>query len=100
MRRAGWPKTLWRRDWLNAVRSSWPILVDTFGTGTVADEVLEKAVRKVFDLRPTSIIRDLDLRKPIYRRLAAYGHLGREELGVRFEQTDRVEALREAVRSL
>ncbi len=76
------------------------ILVDTFGTGTVADEVLEKAVRKVFDLRPTSIIRDLDLRKPIYRRLAAYGHLGREELGVRFEQTDRVEALREAVRSL
>ena len=62
--------------------------------------MLEKAVRKVFDLRPTSIIRDLDLRKPIYRRLAAYGHLGREELGVRFEQTDRVEALREAVRSL
>ena len=54
----------------------------------------------MFDLRPTSIIRDLDLRKPIYRRLAAYGHLGREELGVRFEQTDRVEALREAVRSL
>ena len=58
------------------------ILVDTFGTGKVDDGKLEEAVRKVFDLRPTAIIRDLDLRKPIYRQLAAYGHMGREDLGV------------------
>ena len=58
------------------------VLVDTFGTGTVGDDRLETAVRKVFDLRPTAIIRDLDLRKPIYRKLAAYGHMGREDLGV------------------
>ena len=51
-------------------------MVDTFGTGTVADEKLEAAVEKVFDLRPAAIIRDLDLRKPIYRPLAAYGHMG------------------------
>ena len=73
------------------------INVTTFGTGTVSDDRLEKAVEKVFDLRPTAIIRDLDLRKPIYRQLAAYGHMGREELGVRWEQTDRVDALRKAV---
>ena len=73
------------------------ILVDTFGTGTVGDDKLEAAVRKVFDLRPTAIIRDLDLRKPIYRQLAAYGHMGREDLGVSWEKTDRVEALKAAV---
>ena len=73
------------------------ILVETFGTGTVGDEKLEAAVRKVFDLRPTAIIRDLDLRKPIYRQLAAYGHMGRTDLGVRWEDTDRVAALRAAV---
>ena len=73
------------------------VLVDTFGTGTVDDSKLEAAVRKVFDLRPTAIIRDLDLRKPIYRRLAAYGHMGREDLGVAWEKTDRVEALKAAV---
>lgn len=73
------------------------IMVDTFGTGTVADERIEAAVRKVFDLRPAAIIRDLDLRKPIYRRLAAYGHMGREDLGVKWENTDRVEALKAAL---
>ena len=73
------------------------VLVDTFGTGTVGDDRLETAVRKVFDLRPTAIIRDLDLRKPIYRKLAAYGHMGREDLGVAWEKTDRVEALKAAV---
>ena len=73
------------------------ILVDTFGTGTVGDDKLEAAVRKVFDLRPTAIIRDLDLRKPIYRPLAAYGHMGREDLGVKWEKTDRVEQLKAAV---
>ena len=72
------------------------ILVETFGTGTVADEVLEQAVRKTFDLRPTAIIRDLDLQKPIYRSLAAYGHMGREDLGVRWEITDRADQLKAA----
>ena len=72
------------------------VLVDTFGTGTVGDDKLEAAVRKVFDLRPTAIIRDLDLRKPIYRKLAAYGHMGREDLGVTWEKTDRTEALKAA----
>ena len=76
------------------------ILVDTFGTGAVSDDKLEAAVRKVFDLRPAAIIRDLDLRKPIYRQLAAYGHMGREDLGVSWEKTDRVEALKAAVASL
>ena len=72
------------------------IMVDTFGTGTVADEKLEAAVEKVFDLRPAAIIRDLDLRKPIYRPLAAYGHMGREDLGVKWEATDRTEAIKAA----
>ena len=73
------------------------ILVETFGTGTVPDEKISSAVEKVFDLRPSAIIRDLDLRRPIYRPLAAYGHIGREDLGVNWEKTDRVEALRAAV---
>ena len=73
------------------------VLVETFGTGVVADSELEAAVEKVFDLRPTAIIRDLDLRKPIYRQLAAYGHMGREELGVAWEKTDRVDALKAAL---
>ena len=73
------------------------IMVDTFGTGTVADEKIEQAVEKVFDLTPAAIIRDLDLRKPIYRQLAAYGHMGREDLGVKWENTDRVDALKAAV---
>ena len=73
------------------------ILVNTYGTGTVADDKIEAAVEKVFDLRPAAIIRDLDLRKPIYRPLAAYGHMGREELGVRWEATDRVDALKAAL---
>ena len=73
------------------------IFVDTFGTGAVDDGALEAAVAKVFDLRPTAIIRDLDLRKPIYRKLAAYGHMGREDLGVSWEKPDRVEALKAAV---
>ncbi len=75
------------------------ILVETFGTGTVPDEVISEAVRKVFDFRPAAIIRDLGLRRPIYRQLAAYGHMGREDLGVRWEDTDKVEALRMAVQA-
>ena len=73
------------------------VLVQTFGTGVVTDDKLEDAVEKVFDLRPTAIIRDLDLRKPIYRQLAAYGHMGREDLGVAWEKTDRAEALKAAL---
>ena len=76
------------------------IMVDTFGTGTVADEKIVQAVEKVFDLTPAAIIRDLDLRKPIYRQLAAYGHMGREDLGVKWENTDRVDALKAAVAAL
>ena len=74
------------------------VMVDSYGTGKVSDEVLAKAVNKVFDLRPTAIIRDLELNKPIYRQLAAYGHMGRTDLGVRWEDTDRVDALLEAVK--
>ena len=70
------------------------VLVDTFGTGLYEDSRIAEAVNRVFDLRPASIIRSLDLRRPIYRQLAAYGHMGREELGVSWEKTDRVEALR------
>ena len=76
------------------------IMVDTFGTGKIADELLEQAVEKVFDLRPAAIIKDLYLRKPIYRKLAAYGHMGREDLGVRWEDTDKADALRAAVEQL
>ncbi len=74
------------------------INVNTFGTGAVADEQLEKAVEKVFDLRPTAIINSLALRRPIYRQLAAYGHMGREDLGVSWEKTDKVDALLAAVK--
>ena len=76
------------------------IMVDTFGTGKVADDKIEQAVEKVFDLTPAAIIRDLGLRKPIYRKLAAYGHMGREDLGVKWENTDRVDALKAAVAAL
>ena len=73
------------------------VRVDTFGTGTVEDSRLEQAVERVFDLRPGAIIRDLDLRRPIYRQLAAYGHFGRDDLNLPWEQTDRTEALRAAL---
>ncbi len=72
--------------------------VTCFGTGTVSDEALQRAVGQVFDLRPAAIIRDLDLRRPIYRQLAAYGHMGREDLGVAWERTDKTEALKAAVK--
>ena len=76
------------------------VLVETYGTGTVGDALLAEAVEKVFDLRPTAIIRDLELRRPIYRALAAYGHMGREDLGVKWEDTSRAGALRAAVETL
>ena len=75
------------------------VLVDTFGTGKYSDDEIAEAVEKVFDLRPAAIIRRLDLRKPIYKKLAAYGHMGREELGVSWEKTDMVDALKEALQN-
>ena len=73
------------------------VLVDTFGTGVTDDAKLRAAVEEVFDLRPAAIIRELDLRRPIYRPLAAYGHMGREDLRVSWERTNRVDALKKAL---
>lgn len=74
------------------------IMVDTFGTGTVSDELLAKIVDKVFDLRPNAIIESLQLRKPIYRQLAAYGHMGRIDLDVQWEKCDKVDELLAALK--
>lgn len=73
------------------------ILVDTFGTGAYSDDQIAEAVKKVFDLRPNAIMSALDLRRPIYRQLAAYGHMGREDLGVSWEKTNRTEELKKAI---
>ena len=73
------------------------VRVDTFGTGTVSDEALEAAVDKVFDLRPTAIINRLDLRRPIYRQIAAYGHFGRLDLDLPWEKLDMVDAIKAAL---
>lgn len=73
------------------------IMIDTFGTNTVAEEKIEAAINKVFDLRPYAIIESLNLRQPIYRNLASYGHMGREDLGVSWEKTDKAEELKKAV---
>ncbi len=74
------------------------VLVETFGTAKVEEEKIAKAVEKVFDLRPSAIIRDLQLRRPIYRNLSSYGHMGREDLDVVWEKTDKVEALKAAIK--
>ena len=81
-----------------AIGVSYPlsIMVDTFGTGVVDEATITDAVRRVFDLRPGAIIRDLDLRRPIYERTAAYGHFGREDADFTWERTDRVDELRAA----
>jgi len=73
------------------------VMVDTAGTGVADDETIAKAVNKVFDLRPLAIIRDLDLRRPIYRQTAAYGHVGRTDLDLPWEKTDRIDALKAAI---
>ena len=70
------------------------VLVNTNGTGKVSDERLAEIVNEVFDLRPAAIIETLDLRKPIYKNLAAYGHFGREELGVKWEIADKADAIK------
>ncbi|HBT64474.1 MAG TPA: methionine adenosyltransferase, partial [Ruminococcaceae bacterium] len=71
------------------------ILVDTEGTGILPDDKLAEAVSAVFDFRPAAIIKQLDLSRPIYRQLSAYGHIGREDLGVAWEKTDKTAALKE-----
>ncbi|MBQ2437361.1 MAG: methionine adenosyltransferase domain-containing protein, partial [Clostridia bacterium] len=76
------------------------VFVDTKGTETVPLEKIVAAVNKVFDLRPSAIIDALDLRRPIYKQVAAYGHMGREDLGVPWEETNRVDALKDAVAAL
>ncbi len=73
------------------------VLVDTFGTGKYSDDRIEKAVEKVFDLRPAAIIESLELRKPQYAALSAYGHMGREDLGVKWEERNKTEELLKAV---
>ena len=73
------------------------VMIDTFGTGKVEEDKLSDAVCKVFDLRPHAIIKALDLRKPIYKQLSAYGHMGREDLGVSWEKTDKVDELKKAL---
>ena len=73
------------------------VMVDTFGTGICSDEIIAEAVKKVFDLRPAAIINDLKLRETKYRELAAYGHMGRTDLDIAWEKTDRVEALKTAL---
>ena len=70
------------------------VLVETFGTGKVSDDKISEIVNKVFDLRPSAIIDRLDLRKPIYEKLAAYGHMGSEDLGVSWEKTDKVDEIK------
>ena len=76
------------------------IMVESFGTGAVSDEILAKAVERVFDLRPAAIIQTMGLRRPIYRQLAAYGHMGREDLAVAWEKADRTDELMQAVKAL
>ena len=73
------------------------VRIDTFGTGSVSDTALEEAVGKVFDLRPAAIIKRLDLRRPIYRQTAAYGHFGRPELDLPWEKTDMMDAIKNAL---
>ncbi|MFM8211783.1 MAG: methionine adenosyltransferase [Actinomycetes bacterium] len=73
------------------------VFVETFGTGIISDEKIQEAILKVFDLRPAAIIRDLNLKRPIYRKTAAYGHFGREDQDFTWEKTDRAEALKSAI---
>ncbi|MEL7433923.1 MAG: methionine adenosyltransferase domain-containing protein, partial [Chloroflexota bacterium] len=72
------------------------VAVETFGTGKISDEKIAELINEHFDLRPAAIIRDLDLRRPIYKQVAAYGHFGRDDLDVTWERTDKADALREA----
>ena len=73
------------------------VMIDTFGTSGYTNEKISNAVQEVFDLRPAAIIENLQLRRPIYQKVASYGHMGREELGVSWEKLDKVEALKKAI---
>jgi S-adenosylmethionine synthetase len=73
------------------------VFVETFGTGITSDEKIQEAILKVFDLRPAAIIRDLNLKRPIYKKTAAYGHFGREDKDFTWEKTDRAEDLKSAI---
>ena len=75
-------------------------MVDTFGTSKISNEKIALAVKKVFDLRPAAIIEKLKLKEPIYKDLASYGHMGREDLNVEFEKLDSVEKLKETLKTL
>ena len=70
-------------------------MVDTFGTGVIPDDTLSEIVEEAFDLRPAAIIDSLDLRRPIYRQVAAYGHMGRTDIDLPWEKTDKIEVLKE-----
>ena len=103
MRRVGWRRTSSRRASRSAAKSSLPtrsawraVNVETFGTGHVSDERIADLIQSHFDLRPGAIIRDLDLRRPIYRQTAAYGHFGRDDVSLPWEDTSRAAALRVA----
>ena len=74
------------------------ILVETFGTSVVGEELIEDAVRSVFDLRPAAILRDLDLKRPIYRKTAAYGHFGRQDPDFTWETLSRLKEFKAAVK--
>ena len=76
------------------------VLVETFGTGKLSEEKLAELVNKHFDLRPAAIIRDLDLRRPIYRQVAAYGHFGRTDIDVPWEKTDKADLLRQDAQNM
>ena len=76
------------------------VMVDTFGTGKYDDEKIAEAVKKVFDLRPSAIIDTLELRNPIYKQLSAYGHMGRTDLDIPWEKTDRTKALINALNGI
>ena len=74
------------------------IMVETFGTGKIEDEKIVELIEKHFDLRPAAIIRDLELRRPIYRQVAAYGHFGRTDIDIPWEHTDKAEILKMCIR--
>jgi len=76
------------------------VRVDTFGTGIIPEEKIESLVNKYFDLRPAGIIKTLDLRRPIYKQTAAYGHFGRTDIDLPWERTDKAEELRKEAQSL
>jgi S-adenosylmethionine synthetase len=76
------------------------VMADTFGTGILSDEQIEKLIMNNFDLRPGAIIRDLDLRRPLYRQVASYGHFGRDELSLPWEKVDKAEILKKQAGSL